>query len=188
MGLRSDRMRARWRTVWYPIRFAGRQISIHPTARISPRSVLRTNGGGSITIGAHCEIHEFAMILTYGGHISIGESCSLNPFSIVYGHGGTRIGNGVRIAAHTVIIPANHQRGAAGVLAGIAARGITIGDEVWIAAGCRILDGVSIGSHATIGAGSVVTRSIPERVTAVGAPARPLPADARSEEPGQPRG
>jgi len=48
------------------------------------------------------------MILTYGGDITIGDNCSVNPFTIVYGHGGTRIGNGVRIAAHTVIIPAHH--------------------------------------------------------------------------------
>jgi acetyltransferase-like isoleucine patch superfamily enzyme len=160
------------------MRFAGRNIRVHPTARVSRRSVLRTNGGGSITIGAHCEIHEFAMILTYGGDITIGDRCSLNPFSIVYGHGGTRVGNGVRIAAHTVIIPANHQRrgSGSGRLDGMRTEGITIGDEVWIASGCQILDGVVIGSHSTIGAGSVVTRSIPENVVAVGAPARPLPA------------
>jgi acetyltransferase-like isoleucine patch superfamily enzyme len=115
------------------------------------------------------------MILTYGGDIAIGERCSLNPYSIIYGHGGVRIGSGVRIAAHSVIIPANHERqGAARQLSGIKARGIRIGDEVWIAAGVQILDGVSIGNHSTIGAGSVVTRSIPENVTVVGVPARPL--------------
>ena len=68
-------------------------------------------GGGSVTIGRNCEIHPLAMILTYGGEIRIGDDCSLNPFSIVYGHGGVRIGNGVRIAAHTVVIPANHTPG-----------------------------------------------------------------------------
>ena len=140
------------------------------------RSVLRTTGGGSISIGANCEIHDFAMILTYGGVVAIGDDCSLNPYSIIYGHGGTRVGRGVRIAAHCVIIPANHRRsrGRAGQLDGIDVRGITIGDDVWIASGCQILDGVNIGSHVTIGAGSVVTRSLPESVTAVGAPARPL--------------
>ena len=171
-----SRVRLVGRSLWHRLRFAGRRICIHPTAKVSRRSVLRTNGGGSITIGAHCEIHEFAMILTYGGDITIGDHCSLNPFSIVYGHGGTRIGNGVRIAAHTVIIPANHQRtrSGGGQLAGMRTEGITIGDDVWIACGCQILDGVVIGRHSTIGAGSVVTRSIPENVVAVGVPARPL--------------
>jgi len=133
------------------------------------------NGGGSITIGRHCEIHDYAMILTYGGHIRIGDHSSVNPFSIVYGHGGTVIGSGVRIAAHTMIIPANHVRGTEDrplYVAGYTAQGIKIGDHVWIGGGCRILDGVEIGRHAVIGAGSVVTRSVPDHALAVGVPAR----------------
>ena len=136
---------------------------------------MRTAGGGSITIGADCEIHDFAMILTYGGRIEIGDRSSVNPFSIVYGHGGTRIGTGVRIAAHSVIIPANHVSGDERRPlhdSGVVSKGIDIGDHVWIGAGCRILDGVSIGRHTVVGAGSVVTRSLPENATAVGAPAR----------------
>ncbi|MGH8221521.1 MAG: acyltransferase [Woeseiaceae bacterium] len=135
------------------------------------------NGGGSISIGAHCEIHEFAMILSYGGNIAIGDHCSLNPFSIVYGHGGVEIGRGVRIAAHTVIIPANHVRGddaAPSYLRGLSAQGIRIGDDVWIGSGCRILDGVTIGRHAIIGAGSVVVQSVPDGATVAGVPARPV--------------
>ena len=150
---------------------------------VSRRSVLRTIGGGSIRVGAHCEIHDFSMILTYGGQIEIGDHCSLNPFSIVYGHGGVRMGRGVRIAAHSVIIPANHIRGdgdSPAYLKGVRSRGIDIGDDVWIAAGCRILDGVTIGPHSIIGAGSVVTRSVPANTTAVGVPARPLPVPQRS--------
>jgi acetyltransferase-like isoleucine patch superfamily enzyme len=163
------------RRVYFAIRFAGRDIQIHPSTYVSRRSVIRTTGGGSITIGADCEIHDFAMIMTYGGHITIGDRCSVNPFTIVYGHGGTRIGTGVRIAAHTVIIPANHRIGTDEKPvheSGVDAKGIEIGDHVWIGSGCRILDGVTIGRHTAVGAGSVVTRSLPERSTAVGVPAR----------------
>lgn len=126
-------------------------------------------------MGHDCEVHDFAMILTYGGHITIGDHCSVNPFTILYGHGGLRIGSGVRIAAHTVIIPANHVSGDDEqplYLRGVVAQGIEIGDYAWIGAGCRILDGVRIGRHAVIGAGSVVTSSIPDNATAVGVPAR----------------
>jgi acetyltransferase-like isoleucine patch superfamily enzyme len=117
------------------------------------------------------------MILTYGGDVLIGDDCSLNPFAIVYGAGGVRIGNGVRIAAHTVIIPANHRSGSDDVplhMAGIVAQGITIADHVWLGSGCRILDGVRIGTNAVVGAGSVVTRSVADNVTVVGVPARPI--------------
>jgi acetyltransferase-like isoleucine patch superfamily enzyme len=132
-------------------------------------------GGGSITVGKNCEIHDFAMIMTYGGDIVIGDNCSLNPFAIVYGHGGVRIGNGVRIAAHSVIIPANHNVPADGQpihLAGISAQGIDIADHVWLGAGSRILDGVHIGRNAIVAAGGVVTRSVPEYATVAGVPAR----------------
>ena len=115
------------------------------------------------------------MILTYGGDIVLGDHSSVNPFTVIYGHGGTRIGTGVRIASHSVIIPANHVPGTAQKplhASGITAKGIEIGDHVWIGAGVRVLDGVRIGDHSVIGAGSVVTRSIPDNATAVGVPAR----------------
>jgi acetyltransferase-like isoleucine patch superfamily enzyme len=115
------------------------------------------------------------MILTYGGDIDIGDNCSLNPFAIVYGHGGVRIGNGVRIAAHSVIVPAMHVNSAEGKAlfeSGITARGIEIGDNVWLGAGVTVLDGLRIGRNSIIGAGSVVTKSVPDNTTVAGVPAR----------------
>lgn len=50
--------------------------------------------------------------------------------------------------------------------------GITIGDNVWIGGNSVILPGVHIGSDTVIGAGSVVTRDIPEWVIAAGNPCR----------------
>lgn len=49
---------------------------------------------------------------------------------------------------------------------------ISIGDNVWIGANCTILPGVTIGNNAVIGAGSVVTKDIPESVVAVGNPCK----------------
>lgn len=49
---------------------------------------------------------------------------------------------------------------------------ITIGNNVWIAAGAIICPGVTIGDNTVIGAGSVVTRDIPANVFACGVPCR----------------
>ena len=49
---------------------------------------------------------------------------------------------------------------------------ITIEDNVWLASGVTVCQGVTIGHDSVIGAGAVVTRSIPPRSLAVGNPAR----------------
>lgn len=49
---------------------------------------------------------------------------------------------------------------------------VAIQDNVWVGGGCIILPGVTIGKNSVIGAGSVVTRSIPENSVAVGNPCR----------------
>lgn len=160
----------------YFVRFFGRNVTVDPSAYVSRRSVIRVRGG-SLRIGAGCEIHDYAMLMTYGGDIDLGRQCSLNPFAIVYGHGGVRIGEGVRIAAHTVIIPANHNVPEVGRPlheAGVTTQGIEIGDHVWLGSGARILDGVRIGDNAVVAAGSVVTRSVPAGTVVAGVPARPL--------------
>ena len=49
---------------------------------------------------------------------------------------------------------------------------VTIGDNVWIGGSVTILPGVTIGCNVTIGAGSVVTKDIPDNVVAVGNPCK----------------
>ncbi|MFP2957699.1 sugar O-acetyltransferase [Myxococcus sp. 1LA] len=49
---------------------------------------------------------------------------------------------------------------------------VTIGSDVWVGGGAIILPGVRIGSRAVIGAGSVVTRDVPDGVFAAGNPCR----------------
>lgn len=49
---------------------------------------------------------------------------------------------------------------------------IRIGDNVWFGGGCRVLPGVTVGSNVVVGAGSIVTHSLPDNCVAVGNPCR----------------
>lgn len=144
---------------------------IHKTA------VIDDSLGGTILVGRGTEILNGALIMSYGGNIRIGENCSINPYSILYGHGGLFIGNNVLIAGHCILIPANHNFSDLNIpinKQGLTCKGIIIEDDVWLGAGCKVLDGVHIGKGAIIGAGSVVTKSIPENSIYVGNPAKLL--------------
>jgi galactoside O-acetyltransferase len=60
---------------------------------------------------------------------------------------------------------------------------VRIGNNVWIGANSVILPGITIGDNSVIGAGSIVTKDIPENVVAVGNPCRVLrPISERDKE------
>lgn len=86
------------------------------------------------------------------------------------------IGDDVAIGPNVVISTAGHPLDAKVRRSGLEfAKPITIGDGVWIGAGVVIVPGVEIGANSTIGAGSVVTRSIPADCVAFGNPCRVQP-------------
>jgi acetyltransferase-like isoleucine patch superfamily enzyme len=150
----------------------GQQVRMHDTVQ------LDTSYGGRIAVGSHTELLPGVLLMTYGGSIQVGERCSINPYTVIYGHGeGVRIGNDVLIAGHCLIIPANHVFTRTDIpinRQGTSSKGITIDDDVWIGAGCRILDGVHIGKGAIIAAGSVVNKSVEPFTIVGGVPAKKL--------------
>jgi acetyltransferase-like isoleucine patch superfamily enzyme len=130
---------------------------------------------GKLIVGDYTHFLPFSMIMTYGGIIEFGRYCTVNPFTVIYGHGNLKIGDAVRIAAHTLIIPANHvfeDREKPIWKQGIRKEGIVIEDDVWIGAGCLILDGIKIGKGAVIAAGTVVNKDVDPYTILGGAKAR----------------
>lgn len=112
-----------------------------------------------------------------GAVIDIGEASELSGTSITARSTAVRVGRGVLIAPNCVIVDSDFHapwppeaRAAEPGMERDAP--VTIGDHAWLGMQCIVLKGVTIGEGAMVGAGSVVTRDIPPRTLAAGAPAR----------------
>jgi acetyltransferase-like isoleucine patch superfamily enzyme len=152
-------------------------ITIGRNTIVNSKAYFECDDNKFIKVGSGCEIHSYAMIMTYGGNISIGDFSSVNPFTILYGHGGLTIGSMVRIAAHVVIVTANHVIESIHepiISQGVVTSAVDIKDNVWIGAGAKVLGGVTIHSGAVIAAGAVVNRDVPENAIVGGVPAKIL--------------
>jgi len=128
-----------------------------------------------ITLGQSVVLREYAWLSANGGAIEVGDRAFIGPFVMIYGISTCIIGNDVLIGAHTSIVPGNHIFADTDVpiaRQGTDSKGIRIEDDVWIGANCVVLDGVTIGRGAVVGAGSVVTKSVPPMAVVCGNPAK----------------
>lgn len=133
-----------------------RRVSLGPRAGIRPYAFLKATGSrGTISIGARS---------------GIGEHCVINAVERV------EIGSDVLIAPGCHVTDANH-----GIALGTpimrqerTAAPVSIGDDVWVGAGVKILSGVTVGDGAVIAAGAVVREDVPSMAIVGGVPARIL--------------
>lgn len=133
---------------------------------------ITVRGPGSIEIGDYVRLRE-GVILQSNDEIVIGNHVDINSFTAIYGR--ARIGSYTMIAPHVMLAGGNHKFDDPSVLIknqGSSVCGIVIEEDVWIGANAVILDGVEIGKGAIVGAGSVVTKSVPSNAIVVGNPAR----------------
>lgn len=119
-------------------------------------------------------------------NITIPQNCYISPIELVVGHntwlginaiilGKVAIGSDVMIGPNVCIVGANHKIEDINkkmINSGLSIKGIEIKDDVWIGANSVVLDGVTIHKGAVIGAGSIVTKDIPEYAIAYGNPAK----------------
>lgn len=124
----------------------------------------------------------------YGSNITLGAGVFLNFACVILDVARVEIGDMTQIGPGVQILAADHPRDAAERRAGLeSGRPVWIGTNCWIGAGALILPGISIGDDAIIGAGAVVTRDVPPRVTVAGNPARILPEGQGGGQSGAPR-
>ncbi|MBL1074275.1 sugar O-acetyltransferase [Nocardia sp. 2] len=110
----------------------------------------------------------------YGYLIRLGHNTFLNYDTILMDCAPITIGNDVSIAPRTQLLTALHPMEDHDLRRRRyeTAAPITIGDNVWLGAGVIVCPGVTIGSDTVVGAGSVVTRDLPDKVFAAGNPCR----------------
>ena len=123
----------------------GRNVNIERGARFDSSISIGDNSG----IGINCLV---------GGAAVIGRDVMMGPECIFYAQNH---------AFDRLDIPMNRQGFGED-------RPVTVGDDVWFGARVIVLPGVRIGSHCIIGAGSVVTKDVPDYAVVGGNPARIL--------------
>lgn len=113
----------------------------------------------------------------YGTNLTLGEGVYFNFNCVVLDVMAVEIGAHTLIGPAVQIYTATHPLDAGERRSGLEfAKPVTIGCDVWIGGGAIICPGVTIGDRTVIGAGSVVTKSIPADVIAAGNPCRVLRA------------
>jgi galactoside O-acetyltransferase len=145
--------------------------------------------GCQISVGSDCRIHCDVILERAGAHLEIGSRTLIGGRTIINTASHVKIGDNVLISYHVLItdsdshsldfeerkldcLPQRNDRKAD--WRGVAMAPVVIRDKSWVGAKSIILKGVCIGEGAIVGAGSVVTRNVPDWTLVVGNPARAI--------------
>jgi acetyltransferase-like isoleucine patch superfamily enzyme len=165
-----------FRREWKRIRLASSCL------RLGPSVVVHQDPGCNIVAGEGSSIGTGSILIALSrdgtkNQIIIGKRVAINEYNNLRAAGGDiRIGNYCQIAQFCTLVASNHTIDTDQYMIDApwqtSKSSIDIEDDVWIGANCVILPGVTIGRGAVIGAGSVVTKSVPPYSIYVGNPAR----------------
>lgn len=147
-------------------------VEIEAGCFVAPEARLFGEPGRGIVLRAGASVAAEAFL---HGPIELGRRVSVNVGAVIDGgRAGVVIGDDTRIAAGASLYAFDHglapdrpiteQR--------VRSRGIRVGRDVWIGARAGVTDGVSIGDHAVVAMGAVVTRDVPDWAIVAGVPAR----------------
>lgn len=174
---------------------------VHASAVLYPTASLHLQGrlDEAISVGAMSHIRGELLVFRHGGTITIGDYCYIGEQTRVWSASSISIGNRVLISHLCTIMDnlthpenpeARHRQFRHIIERGfpddddLGERPVSIEDDALIGCHCVILRGVTIGRGAIIGAGSVVTKSVPAMTVYAGNPARFLRrVEAADHEP-----
>lgn len=161
--------------------FNPRDIVFTKNNLIGDYSYIHALGPDSLTFGENSGVGSMCKIVTsvqfndVSGYIRFGKNVWIGDGSHLGGAGGLDIGDDTFTGQYITIHPENHRFDIPDQLyrlQGVTRKGIKIGRNCWIGAKVTITDGVTIGDHCVIAAGSVITKDIPDCSLAGGVPAK----------------
>jgi maltose O-acetyltransferase len=140
----------------------------------SSKRVIPLGPRDAKTVGEGCYYLDLLVWLN-GQEIELGDGVGFNIGCYVNGYGGLTVGPRTGFGPYVMVHTANHLHDDPNRPIkdqGWDCRPVHIGADCWIGMGACILPGVTIGDRVIVGAGSVVTKSLPSNVLAAGNPCR----------------
>jgi acetyltransferase-like isoleucine patch superfamily enzyme len=140
-------------------------------------NVLEALDDGRLQIGTNTLLEPSCWITIGGsGRVRIGEGCFLNIGTMIAAVDEVTVGDHVMFANGCFVADSSHRYDDPSMpitWQGFSSKGPTrIGSNCWFGVNCVVTTGVTVGERCVVGANSVVTRDLPPRVIAAGAPAR----------------
>ena len=153
-----------------------RQLGMKIEGKCWLRAIEVPRGHRDIRLAAGVALDRGVVLLISGKSrdsekIVIGHTAYINRGTMIDASERVEIGANAMLGPFCYITDHDHVIGSADDLVSKPTR---IGARCWLGAHVTVLKGVSIGDDTVVGAGSVVTKSLPARVIAVGNPARVL--------------
>lgn len=136
----------------------------------------RGAGPGGFVVGDDVVLNRNCMVVAKSGPVAIGPRTSVGSNCVIVSLAGVELGEAVMLAGGCYLSAGTYPVGGRSgpVMDGDATSSgpIRIGDGAWLGTCVVVLDGITIGRGAVVGAGAVVTRDVPDWAIVAGVPAR----------------
>jgi acetyltransferase-like isoleucine patch superfamily enzyme len=153
------------------------KIRIGDDVAIDDGCVLDAKGSGNrgIDIGSRVFLGRHTLLACKDGDIALEDGVNISYNCTVFSASSVRIGRETLLAAYCYVVGGGHDFDRPDLPVVQQARpsqGIVVGAGGWLGAGSIVLDGVTVGPSAIVGAHAVVTQDVPAFAIVAGAPAR----------------
>lgn len=145
----------------------GRHAIIHHSVRMDTPPYRK------FWLGDYSVVESFVCINNAVGDVIIGDHTRIGLYNTIIGP--VTIGSHVNLAQGITITALNHNFDDSEKRIdqqGVTTKEVVLEDDIWVGANAVILPGVTIGKHAVVAAGAIVTKDVPPHSLVAGVPAK----------------